>query len=75
MKNTAERNNRLVNAKEWISNLKHRVVESNQGEKQKKKYLRNEDRLTDLSNIKNNIIEEVPEKDRVNGAENLFEKT
>lgn len=78
MKNTLGGINRLVDAEEWMSNLKDWVVESNHAEQQKRKMIRNETRLRGLCNMItcNNIsIKEIPEgEESEEGAEKLFKE-
>ena len=68
----------MEEVKEQISDLKNRVMESNQAEqKREKRNMQNKNRLRQLSDtIKHNniCIIGVPEKRERRGAENLFQK-
>ena len=80
MRNTLDgMNSRLEESEEWIHDLENRVMESNQAEQKREKWImQNKNRLRELSDsIRcNNIhIIEVPEKEeREMRAENLFEE-
>lgn len=70
--------NRLVNMKEWISNLEDRIVDIAQSEQQKEeKISKNKDSLRDLcDNIKWPTICSIgiPEEKREIGTEIIFEE-
>ena len=72
-----ETNSRITEAEERISEVEDRMVETNEAERKKEKHKRNEDNLRDLwDNAKcpNIRIIGVPEEDKKNGYEKIFEE-
>ena len=72
-----ETNSRVTEAEEWINELRDRMLEVTEAEKNKGKRVKNEDSLRDLqNNIKHPNIQiiGVPEEDKRKGQEKVFEE-
>ena len=72
-----ETNSRVTEAEEWINELRDRMLEVTEAEKNKGNRVKNEDSLRDLqNNIKHPHIQiiGVPEEDKRKGQEKVFEE-